>query len=178
MSRNAHRGIDDAPLTVAVDSTVFRRALGCFATGLTVVTAASPAGPVGFTCQSFSSLSLDPPLVTIHPGRSSTTWPLIRDTGRFCVNVLAGDQEHLSVAFARGDTDRFAHVGWKPSRCEGTPVLDGVLAWFDCRIVAEYEGGDHTIVVGAVRDFDRAPAAAEPLLFHQGEYLPGTAAAR
>ncbi len=145
-----------------------RGVLGHFASGVVVVTAVGGEGPVGFTCQSFASLSLDPPLVTFAPARSSSTWPRIREVGRFCVNVLADHHQEWSAAFARSGADKFAGVTWRGSPA-GAPVLDGVCAWVDCSLVDEYDGGDHTIVVGRVHDLG-ADEARLPLLFHRGRY--------
>ena len=151
-----------------VSPAVMREVLGHFVSGIVVVTAAGTHGPVGFTCQSFASLSLDPPLVTFAPARSSTTWPLIRATGAFCVNVLAADHQELSVGFARSGVDKFDGVPWRrgPS---GAPVLDGVSAWIDCTLWNEYDGGDHTIAVGRVLDLGADPARL-PLLYYRGRY--------
>ena len=159
-------GSHDVPRIV--DPEVMRDVLGHFASGVTVVTAATDGGPIGFTCQSFSSLSLDPPLVVIAPARTSTTWPRLREIGRFCVNVLAEDQTGLSQTFARSGTDKFAGVGWRRSP-QGQPVLAGVVAWVDCALWAEYDGGDHTIVAARVLDLGADPAR-RPLLFHRGSY--------
>jgi flavin reductase (DIM6/NTAB) family NADH-FMN oxidoreductase RutF len=145
-----------------------REVLGHFVSGVTVVTAMAADGPVGFTCQSFSSLSLDPPLVAFAPARTSTTWPRLREAGRFCVNVLSEQQSELSRQFARSGTDKFAGVEWTPSP-HGSPVLDGVVAWIDSALWAEYDGGDHTIVVARVLDLG-ADASRTPLLFHRGAY--------
>lgn len=145
-----------------------RHVLGHFASGIVVITADTPDGPAGFTCQSFSSLSLDPPLVSFSPARTSTTWPRIRETGRFCVNVLADGHEQVSTAFARSGTDKFAGVSWGPSP-SGAPQLDGVAAWIDCTLHEEFPGGDHTIVVGLVHGLG-ADASRSPLLFHRGTY--------
>ncbi|MBY3553678.1 flavin reductase family protein [Modestobacter lapidis] len=145
-----------------------RDVLGHFASGVTVVTAMGPDGPIGFTCQSFSSLSLDPPLITFAPSRNSTTWPRLRNVGRFCVNVLADDQSDLSQAFARSGTDKYAGVPWAASP-HGSPMLDGVVAWIDSEVWAEYQGGDHTIVVGRVLDLGADPERS-PLVFHRGGY--------
>ncbi len=158
---------DDGP-GQAVDPQVMRDVLGHFASGVTVVTASTGDGPIGFTCQSFSSLSLDPPLVALAPARTSTTWPRLRDIGRFCVNVLAEDQSGLSASFARSGTDRFSGVPWRPSP-HGSPVLDGVVAWIDCSLWAEYDGGDHTIAAARVLDLGADPHR-RPLLFHRGRY--------
>ncbi len=154
---------------VAVDPVAFRNVLGHFCTGLTIVTARGPHGPVGFTCQSFMSLSLKPPLITISAAKSSTTWPQIREAGRFCVNVLSHEHQGISDAFARSGADKFAGVEWKPSPND-SPMLSGVIAWIDCEIVAEYDGGDHSIVVGSVQDL-AVRASATPLLFYRGEYI-------
>ena len=151
-----------------VDPRTMRDVLGHFASGVTVVTAQDEEGPIGFTCQSFSSLSLDPPLIVIAPARTSRTWPRLRELGRFCVNVLAEDQTDLSVAFARSGADKFAGVPWRPSRT-GQPVLEGVVAWIDCELWAEYDGGDHTLVAARVLDLGADPGR-RPLLFHRGAY--------
>ncbi|MCW2618635.1 MAG: uncharacterized protein JWR28_1784 [Modestobacter sp.] len=157
----------DVPPAV-VDPQVMRDVLGHFVSGVTVVTAMGADGPVGFTCQSFSSLSLDPPLVAFAPARTSTTWPRLREAGRFCVNVLSEEQSGLSRQFARSGTDKFAGVDWAPSP-HGSPVLEGVVAWIDSELWAEYDGGDHTIVVARVLDLG-ADASRTPLLFHRGAY--------
>ncbi|UXY28242.1 flavin reductase family protein [Streptomyces sp. HUAS TT20] len=159
-----------------VDQGEFRRVLGHFATGVTVVTA--PAvdgedGPAGFACQSFSSLSLDPPLVVFMVGRTSTTWPRIARTGVFCVNVLGAHQGELCRGFAVRGADKFAGVAYGAAPVSGSPRLAGTLAWIDCTVHAVHTGGDHLIVVGRVdalgtADVDTAPA---PLLFHKGRFL-------
>jgi flavin reductase (DIM6/NTAB) family NADH-FMN oxidoreductase RutF len=151
-----------------VDPRVMRDVLGAFPSGVTVVTAVADGAPIGFTCQSFSSLSLDPPLVVFAPGRSSRTWPRLRDIGAFCVNVLAEDQDGLSQAFARSGVDKFAGVPWTASP-SGAPVLEGVVAWIDCALWAEYDGGDHTLVAARVLDLG-ATAGRRPLVFHRGAY--------
>ena len=151
-----------------VDPRVMRDVLGHFASGVTVVTAVAPEGPIGFTCQSFSSLSLDPPLVVFAPSRASRTWPRLREIGRFCVNVLAEGQDEVSQNFARSGTDKFAGLPWTPS-AHGCPVLADVVAWIDGELWAEYDGGDHTIAVARVLDLGAHPER-RPLLFHRGAY--------
>ncbi|WP_219420367.1 flavin reductase family protein [Pseudonocardia nigra] len=151
-----------------VSPAVMREVLGHFVSGIVVVTAAGRSGPVGFTCQSFASLSLEPPLVTFAPARTSTTWPRIRDAGTFCINVLAADHQELSAGFARSGVDKFAGVPWRPGP-SGAPVLDGVSAWIDCTLWNEYDGGDHTIAVGRVLDLGADPARL-PLLYYRGRY--------
>jgi flavin reductase (DIM6/NTAB) family NADH-FMN oxidoreductase RutF len=146
-----------------------RNVLGHFATGLTVITAATENGPAGFTCQSFASLSLEPALVTFSPGRTSSSWPLLRAAGRFTVNILPAEHQHLAAQFARSGADKFAGVDHSPSPL-GNPVLDGALAWVDCELHQEYDGGDHTIVVAAVRALS-ARSDVDPLLFFKGDYV-------
>ncbi len=108
-----------------------REVLGHFATGVTIVTAMEGVEPVGFTCQAFTSLSLDPPLVALAPGKSSTSWPRIAAAGSFCVNILADDQEALSRDFAVSGGDKFTGVGWRPGgqrrpRARRGPGVGGV----------------------------------------------------
>ncbi|WP_257027804.1 MULTISPECIES: flavin reductase family protein [unclassified Streptomyces] len=162
-------GADErAPL----DPREFRRVLGNFATGVAVVTApAATAGepPAGFACQSFSSLSLDPPLVAFMVGRTSTTWPRIARAGVFCVNVLGSGQGELCRAFAVSGADKFAGVAYDAAPVSGSPRLTGAVAWIDCAIHAVHTGGDHLIVVGRVNALGTQDADS-PLLFHRGRF--------
>src|SRR6266404_1774300 len=158
----------DLHAETATDAATLRRVLGHFWSGLTIITAVLGRKPVGFTCQSFASLSLDPPMVMFAASRSSTSWPKVRRAGTFCVNILSDAHVELSNAFGRSGTDKFAGVRWRPSR-HGAPVLDGVVAFVDCRIWAEYDGGDHTIVAASVLDL-AADSTREPLVFHRGQY--------
>ncbi|MGW0970637.1 flavin reductase family protein [Streptomyces sp. NPDC002516] len=167
-----------------VDPARFRRVLGHFATGVTVVTAPATGadGPAGFACQSFASLSLDPPLVCFMVGRTSTTWPRIARAGVFCVNVLGAHQGDLCRGFAVSGADKFAGVAHDPAPVSGSPRIAGAAAWVDCTIHAVHTGGDHLIVVGRV---DALGAGGEgrpggeggddsdvrPLLFHKGRFL-------
>ena len=147
----------------------FRHVLGHFPTGVVVVTAMhGEAGPVGMAVGSFTSVSLDPPLVAFLPDRSSTSFPKIRDVGSFCINVLADDQEHLCRAFAARGGDKYGSAGWRPAG-SGAPVLDGVVAWIDCDVDQILEAGDHYIVVGRVRDL-AVHNTTSPLLFFRGGY--------
>jgi flavin reductase (DIM6/NTAB) family NADH-FMN oxidoreductase RutF len=147
----------------------FRRVLGHFASGVTVVTAAGEDGPAGFACQSFASLSLDPPLVVFMVGRTSTTWPRIARAGGFCVNILGEDQGELCRGFAVSGADKFAGVAYRPAPVTGAPLLDGVPAWIDCTVQAVHTGGDHLLVVGRVVALDAEEDGA-PLLFHRGRF--------
>lgn len=154
-------------MSEGMDPSTMRQVLGHFPSGVTIVTGTTPEGPAGFTCQSFSSLSLDPPLVLVLPGRSSSSWPRIEETGRFCVNVLAEGQRELSTTFAHSGGDKFGGVDWYSSGL-GSPILRGATAWIDCTLHAVHDGGDHLIVVGAVHDLG-APGDP-PLVFHRGGY--------
>ncbi|MFM9579392.1 flavin reductase family protein [Streptomyces caniscabiei] len=179
-----------------VDQAEFRRVLGNFATGVTVITAPGAAAtpetagapgaagtlpesgtptpavppPAGFACQSFSALSLDPPLVVFMVGRTSTTWPRIARAGVFCVNVLGAEQGELCRRFAVSGADKFAGVAHTPAPATGSPRLTGAPAWIDCTIHAVHPGGDHLIVVGRVESLGTAPEATPPLLFHRGRF--------
>ncbi|MET9456149.1 flavin reductase family protein [Streptomyces canus] len=157
-----------------VEQAEFRRVLGSFASGVTVVTAPGAPGeePSGFACQSFSALSLDPPLVAFMVGRTSTTWPRIAQAGVFCVNVLSAEQGELCRAFAVSGADKFAGVAHDPAPASGSPRLAGTLAWIDCTIHAVHTGGDHLIVVGRVDALGPGDGDGEPpLLFHKGRFL-------
>jgi flavin reductase (DIM6/NTAB) family NADH-FMN oxidoreductase RutF len=158
--------LDEVPKPV--DPRVMRDVLGHFASGVTVVTADTAEGPLGFTCQSFSSLSLEPPMVVFAAARTSQTWPRLREIGHFCVNVLAENQAVLSQNFARSGPDKFAGIRWTRSP-HGSPVLQDVVAWIDCELWAEYDGGDHTLVAARVMDLGADPGR-RPLLFHRGTY--------
>ncbi|WP_338677881.1 flavin reductase family protein [Streptomyces sp. SCSIO 30461] len=163
-------GADERP---PVDPGEFRRVLGHFASGVTVITAYDTAdegrGPAGFACQSFASLSLDPPLVAFMVARTSTSWPRIARAGAFCVNVLGAHQGELCRAFAVSGADKFVGVVHRPAPVTGSPRLDSVPAWIDCTIQAVHTGGDHLIVVGRVEALG-AERDGEPLLFHQGRF--------
>ncbi|MET9078877.1 flavin reductase family protein [Streptomyces sp. NPDC004232] len=160
--------IPSAMLLEEVTQESFRDVLGNFCSGMTVITSTSGRRPVGFTCQAFSSLSLQPPQVILCPSRSSTTWPLIRSAGMFCVNILAEDQAGLSRAFSRSGGDKFAGVRWANSP-NGSPILCGAAAWLDCQVHAEYPGGDHTVVRADVCGL-AAATGKRPLVYHRGRY--------
>lgn len=156
--------------TLSIDPPRFRTLLGQFASGIVLVTGSDRDGPVGFTCQSFYSVSLDPPLVSFCVGCASTSYPRIRQGGGFAVNVLTRDQHALAGRFAQTGADRWAGVAWRPSPA-GNPLVEGALGWLDCTIVAEHPAGDHFIVVGRVESLgDDADRPAEPLVFFRGEY--------
>jgi 3-hydroxy-9,10-secoandrosta-1,3,5(10)-triene-9,17-dione monooxygenase reductase component len=156
-------------MTSAIDAARFRQVLGHFPTGVTVITAGSGAGRVGLAVGSFFSISLDPPLVGFCAGHGSTSWPLIREAGSFCVNILAEDQEDESRVFASKAPDKFEGIGHKSAPHSGAPLLDGVLAWIDCSLETVHEAGDHDIVVGRVHDL-AVGREDGPLVFFRGGY--------
>src|ERR671928_661765 len=131
----------------SVDSAHFRTILGHFATGVTVVTGHGPAGPVGMAANSFTSVSLDPPLVLVCMAHTSTSWPTIRDTGHFAVNILGEHQEETCRRFGARSGDRFEGVGWDHGKT-GSPILHEAIAYVDCVIDSEHEAGGHIIIVG------------------------------
>jgi 3-hydroxy-9,10-secoandrosta-1,3,5(10)-triene-9,17-dione monooxygenase reductase component len=158
----------DGEVVVTPDDRRFRDVLGHFATGVTIVTAMDGDEPVGLAANSFTSLSLDPPLVLFCVAHSSSTWPRIEPSGKFAVNILGEGHEELCQLFARPGADRFGPTAWHTG-VSGSPVLDDAIAYVDCELEAQYPGGDHTIVVGRVLDFDLREGA-RPLLFFQGTY--------
>ncbi len=153
--------------TTPIEKAAFRTVLGHFATGVAIVAGVDADGPVGLTCQSFFSLSLEPPMIAIAPSNTSVSWPRVQASGSFCVNILAADQEALAWAFASSGGDKFAGVGWSPA-ASGSPRLHGALAWIDCELHQVLDGGDHRLVVGLVRDLGSDPG--EPLLFYRAGF--------
>jgi 3-hydroxy-9,10-secoandrosta-1,3,5(10)-triene-9,17-dione monooxygenase reductase component len=166
-------GHEGARVRFEPDPERFRQVLGHFATGITVITATDGGEPVGFSCQAFAALSLEPPLVLFCPAHTSSTWPRIERAGVFCANVLTAEQGDLATNFGLSNPDRFAKVKWGPDSA-GSPIIDGVLTWVSCQIVDVRTIGDHYVVIGQVRELgDIAPH--RPLLFYRGRY--GTSAA-
>jgi len=152
----------------AVDPRELRRVLGTFATGVTIVTALDEARqPHGMTANSFTSVSLRPPLVLVCVATHSFIWQTFAGASYFAVNVLGGHQRELSKRFAERRADRFDGVDWSPG-VTGAPVLDGVVAYLECRRYRDIEAGDHMILLGEVVRFDRD--SHPPLVFHQGDY--------
>ena len=152
-----------------IDAGEFRTTLGQFASGVVVATGCLDGEPAGFAAQSFTSLSLEPPLVALCPARSSRSWPKLRDSGSFCINILAEGQNRLSEVFARSGIDKFAGLDWRPG-ATGSPILSGALAFVDCELVEEHDAGDHTIAVGRVRDLGVLNGGRGPLVFFRGAY--------
>jgi 3-hydroxy-9,10-secoandrosta-1,3,5(10)-triene-9,17-dione monooxygenase reductase component len=154
--------------TLPPDPATYRTVLGHFATGVALITAVDGEEPVGMACNSFTSVSLEPPLVLFCAATSSTTWPRIQRAGKWAANFLAEDGEETCRLFAQKGADRFAHVAYNIGR-SGSPVLDHALAFVDCETVAEHDAGDHIIVVGQVLELGYA-SEGKPLLFYRGGY--------
>jgi 3-hydroxy-9,10-secoandrosta-1,3,5(10)-triene-9,17-dione monooxygenase reductase component len=144
-----------------------KEVMGRFATGIAIVTALEESRPVGFTCQSFVSLSLDPPLIALAPAKTSTSWPRIRAVGVFCVNLISETQKDLCGAFARSGGDKFAGIKWSVGP-NGAPMLPDSLAWIVCTLELAHDAGDHEIVIGRVVKV--IPGAGRPLVFYRSGY--------
>ena len=162
------RDLLSQPLT-AFEAKSLRNAFGSFMTGVTVVTTMEPNGaPRGFTANSFTSVSLDPPLLLICIAETASSCAVFSRTPGFVVNILAEDQKDVSGIFASKRPDKFAEVSWTTS-ANGQPVIDGSLSWFDCARREVIEAGDHIILLGAIRDFDTRDA--NPLGYARGGYV-------
>jgi 3-hydroxy-9,10-secoandrosta-1,3,5(10)-triene-9,17-dione monooxygenase reductase component len=157
-----------AQLAPAPDARSFRDALGRFATGVAFVTAAPDGEPAGLIVNTLTSVSLEPPLVSFNPSRTSLTWSRMRRTGRFGVNVLGRRHEPFAIRAIPAGADRFAGLDWEPGR-GGVPLVKDALACVECEIVAEHPAGDHWIVVGRVDDLRVSPVDA-PLVFFAGGF--------
>ena len=152
-----------------IDPRALRRAFGAFATGVTIVTSRDGEdAPIGFTANSFASVSLDPPLLLVCLAETAASFPAFRDAGRFAVNLLGAQQRALSTAFATRGVDKFAGVRWS-ERATGAPVLNGAIGWFDCRTHDIVSAGDHAILIGRVVAFETSDGA--PLGYCRGAYV-------
>ena len=152
------------------DARDFRTALGCFPTGVCLITALGPDGQrVGLTANSFSSVSLDPPMVLWSLARTAASAPVFRDAEYFAINVLAQGDEEISSHFAKSGPDKFARFAERFAEgIAGVPLLQGAVASFECHSRHRYYGGDHIIVIGVVERYTHREAP--PLLFHRGRY--------
>jgi len=157
-----------APRPLSPDAATYRTVLGHFATGVVLVTANDADEPVGMACNSFTSVSLEPPLVLFCAAKSSTTWPRIRTSGTWAANILDEDGEEVCRLFAQKGADRFARIAYAPGRT-GSPILEDALAFADCETIAEHDAGDHVIVVGRVIELGYQHEG-KPLLFYRGGY--------
>ena len=152
-------------MSSAIDQAHYRQVMGHFPTGVVIV--ASP-GPTGTAIGSFFSLSIDPPLVGFSITKTSSTWPLIRESGVFCISVLAHDQEAICRTFATSGADKFAGVGYD-TMGSGSPRIADCTAWADCDLEAVHDGGDHDVVLGRIRELGIL-REEKPLLFYRGGY--------
>lgn len=154
----------------SIDAIRFRSVLGRFATGVVAVTAIDPATgePTGLAANSFTSVSLNPPLVAFCVAHTSTTWPKIRAADRYCINILADHQREICLQLATKGAAKFAGLTWAKSPA-GQPVIDGAIAWLECSAQAEHLAGDHVIVVCQVHHLDTHHDTG-PLLFYRGGY--------
>lgn len=156
-------------MSATFNSAHFRAVLGHVPTSVVIVTGLDANGAAfGITIGSFTSVSLDPPLVGFFPGTQSQSWAAIRESGRFCVNVLGAHQEDMCWRFAKEGDDKFAGIEWVPS-AGGNPVLPGSIAWIDCEIETETVMGDHTCVVGLVTSLDHAESVENAMVFFRGK---------
>jgi 3-hydroxy-9,10-secoandrosta-1,3,5(10)-triene-9,17-dione monooxygenase reductase component len=154
---------------MSIDGARYRQVLGHFPTGVTVITGLDPNGePTGLTIGSFTSVSLDPPLVGFLPAVTSKSWPAIQQSGAFCVNVLGHDQADLCWRFAKETEGRYKDLAWTPGPT-GSPILDGVAAWIDCTIEHVYEMGDHLFVLGRVVELAHADDVSNAMIFFRGK---------
>jgi len=143
--------------------------MGSFATGVTVVTVASKLGELrGFTASAVSSLSLEPKMLLVCVNEHSTTLDILKEAGSFVVNIMSSTQQEIAQQFATRAGDRFAGIKWRHGPATGAPVIDGSLAYAECRLVDTCKGGDHIIVMGEIIGADAHEA--EPLLYFRGRY--------
>ncbi|WP_105969331.1 flavin reductase family protein [Streptomyces geranii] len=162
-------GLGTSRSSVPASPELLRSVFRQHAAGVAVITAQGPAGPVGFTATSLASVSAEPPLLSFGISTGASSWPAISGTGHVGVHILGEHQHDLAATFARSGADRFgAPTAWREGP-EGVPVLDGVLAWLVCRVVARVPAGDHRIVLGEVVLGDPA-GPGRPLLYHQGRF--------
>lgn len=153
----------------AFDERQYRDAMGGFASGVTVITTQGPDGPVGFTCQSFYSVSIDPPLISFSIARTSKSLASFREQGQIVVNFLSREQQDLSSQFARSGTDKWQGVSWHPSESNGAPTLENGTGWVAGEIDREIEAGDHILFLVRVLGVSTDPEKP-PLLFYRGGY--------
>lgn len=155
-------------MNASFDSKQFRQVLGHFPTGVVIISGLDSAGkPQGLTIGSFSSISLDPPLVGFFPGLNSQTWPVIAESGFFCVNVLAANQDELCWRFAKESENRFEGVSWTSS-ANNSPKIAGSIAYIDCAVESSSQIGDHLLVVGRVQSLEAVADAGSPMVFSKG----------
>jgi flavin reductase (DIM6/NTAB) family NADH-FMN oxidoreductase RutF len=153
---------------MGIEQDLFRRVMGSFASGVTVITTMAPGGlPHGFTASAVSSLSLEPRLLLVCINNRSSTLVTIQEVGAFALNIMAGEQQAIAQRFAGRMLDKFQDVAWEPGPL-GMPLISGSLAWAECRLYSACPGGDHTILLGEVADASARDAG--PLLYFRGNY--------
>ena len=155
-------------LAQALDQTRLRRVFGSFPSGVTAVAAVVDDQPVGLAASSFTSVSLDPPLVSVCIAHTSTTWPLLRRAARLGVSVLSAEQEGVGRRLSERRVDRFAALSWRTT-ADGAVLLDGASAWLECGVEDQIRAGDHDILLLRVHDLD-AEAGVAPLVFHASRF--------
>jgi 3-hydroxy-9,10-secoandrosta-1,3,5(10)-triene-9,17-dione monooxygenase reductase component len=155
---------------IEIDPMLYRKVLGHFPTGVTVVASMVDGRAVGLAIGSFFSVSLDPPLVGFCVADTSSTWPLMSAIGSFGVSVLAEDQHETSGRFASKADDKFEGISWEPAPVTGSPLIHGAVAHIDCELHDQVVEGDHVIVIGLVRSLDLHRDDVGPLLFFKGAY--------
>lgn len=158
-------------MSATLDAERLRQLMGHWATGVAVVTSRDETGPRGATTNALTSLSLDPLLMLVCLDRSSNTLEAVRASGRFCINVLAADQEEIARRFATKVSGEEKVAGVPQEQVEGVPVLGGALAWLVCELERELDGGDHAILLGRPLETGADPDA-DPLVFYRGRYRP------
>lgn len=159
----------DSGTEEVTDPRVFRDVLSTFCSGITIIASVVDSAPVGMTCQSFFSVSLDPPLVAFAASKNSKTFPRLRHTSVVSINILSSGQRSVSSAFARSGTDKWAGVDWSVGRY-GQPLLTGALASLECRVRDVIDAGDHHLVVASVLDLRVDADQQDPLLYFRSEY--------
>ena len=151
-----------------IDEKDLRRVFGCFPSGVTAVCSLDGAQPIGIAASSFTSVSINPPLVSVCISNTSTTWPRLRERPRLGLSVLAHDQESACRALAAKEQDRFVGLSWRMGQ-SASVLIDGAVAWLECSIHAELEAGDHSVVLLRIHDLG-ADHGAEPLIFHGSRF--------
>jgi 3-hydroxy-9,10-secoandrosta-1,3,5(10)-triene-9,17-dione monooxygenase reductase component len=156
-------------VSAEINPQLFRKVLGQFATGVTIVTTRDSQGrPAGLTANSFTSVSLDPPLVLVCVDYRISSYQAIKHSGSYAVHILTEQQTDLAWRFAAKEVDKFAGLNWQPGRL-GDPILEGCIGLLECKVVDEFPGGDHAIFVGRVEHLELLAEAEPPLLFFRGK---------
>ena len=163
---------DDHDVSATLDAQGLRRLMTSWATGVAVITSRDGSGPRGATTNALTSLSLDPLLVLVALEHASNTLEAVRNSGRFCINVLAADQEEIARRFATKASGEEKLAGVPHELVDGVPVLGGAVAWLACELERELAGGDHTILLGRPLEAGADPTG-QPLVFHGGRYHAG-----